>query len=170
MAHAFDVGQPEELALAGLEGLERGADVDGGVEVGGARGFGRFGEGDGFAFSPAVAEQVGGDAEEVTAGVGGVGQSAGVGEEAGVGLLEEVLGDVAAVGDGDEVAEDGAGGGVVEELKLLLGHGRGLGVGSGWGRGEMEGAGEEAAARIIRGGHCQADRANERARGWPPRR
>ena len=108
VAHAFDVGQPKEFALAGLEGLERGADVEGGVEVGGVRWFWWFLVWGGVAFAPAVAEEVGGDAEEVAAGFSGIECGAGTGEETGVGFLEEVLGDVAAVGDGDEVAEDGA--------------------------------------------------------------
>ncbi len=35
VVHAFDVGEPEEFPLAGLEVLEGGTDGEGGVEVGG---------------------------------------------------------------------------------------------------------------------------------------
>ncbi len=154
VAHAFDVGEPEEFALAGLEGLEGGADVDGGVEVGGVGGVSEFiGLGEGLVIfaTPAVADEVGGDAEEIAAGLVGVHGGMGVGEETDVGFLEEVFCEMVMAGDGDEVGEDGAGGGIVEQLEGGLGHGSaGLRGGR---RREGLGAGEEAACRIIREGH-----------------
>ncbi len=72
VVHAFDVGEPEEFALAGLEGVEHAGDVEGGVGVGEGGGFGGIGEGDGVAAAVAVAEEIGGDAEEVAAEVEGV--------------------------------------------------------------------------------------------------
>ncbi len=88
VVHAFDVGEPEEFALAGFEALEGGADGEGGVGVGGVGGFGGFGEGLVVVAPPAVAEEVGGDAEEVAAGLVGVHGGARAGDEADVGLLE----------------------------------------------------------------------------------
>lgn len=154
VAHAFDVGEPEELSLAGLEGLEGAADVDGGVEVGGVRGVGEFiGFGEGLVIfaTPTVADEVGGDAEEIAAGLVGVHRGTGLGEETDVGFLEEVFGEMVMAGDGEEVGEDGEGGGVVEALEGGLGEGRtGPVRGS---RGRVLGAGEEAARRIIHEGH-----------------
>ena len=122
MVHAFDVGEPEELALAGFEVLEHAGDVEGGFECGVGGGFGRVGEGGGVAGAMAVAEEVGGDAEEVAAKLEGVEavDDFGVEEEAAEGFLQEVVGDVAAGGDGEEVAVDGGGVGVVEALKGQL--------------------------------------------------
>lgn len=166
VAHAFDVGEPEKFALAGLEGLEGGADVDGGVEVWGVGGVGEFvGLGEGLVIfaTPAVADEVGSDAEEIAAGVVGVHGGTRLGEETDVGFLEQVFGEMMMAGDGDEVAEDGAGGGVVEALEGGLGHGSaGL---LGGRRGEGLGAGEEAACRIIREGHGGEARESGRARG-----
>ena len=108
VVHAFDVGEPEELALAGLEGWSMRAmsRVVSGVGCGG--GLGRVGEGDGVAAAVAVAEEVGGDAEEVAAEFEGVEAGGGfrVEEEAAEGFLQEVVGDIAAGGDGEEIAVD----------------------------------------------------------------
>jgi hypothetical protein len=122
VVHAFDVSEPEELAVAGLEVLEHGADVDCVVEGGMRGGLGRVGEGGGFARAVAVAEEVGGDAEEVAAELEGVEMGGGfwVEEEAAEGFLQEVVGYIAAGGDGEEVAVDGGGVGVVETLKGQL--------------------------------------------------
>ncbi len=166
VAHTFDVGKPEEFALAGLEGLEGGADVDGGVEVGGMGGVGELiGLGGGLVIfaTPAVADEVGGDAEEIAASLVGIHDGTRLGEETDVGFLEQVFGEVVMAGDGDEVGENGAGGGVVEALECGLGHGSaGLRGGR---RREGLGAGEDAACRIIREGHGGEARASERARG-----
>jgi len=153
VVHAFDVGEPEELALAGLEGLEHGADVDGFVErrVGG--GLRWIGEGSGVAGAPAVAEEVGGDAEEVAAELEGVeaGGGLGVEEETAEGLLEEIVGDISAGGDGEEIAVDGGGVGVVEALEGQLAED------SGRGGGVLERAGHGVGGGISRAGHgCRA--------------
>jgi hypothetical protein len=42
VAHAFDVGEPKEVALAGFEGLQDAMDVELGVEVWGGAGVDRF--------------------------------------------------------------------------------------------------------------------------------
>jgi len=154
VVHAFDVGEPEELALAGLEGLEHGADVDGFVErrVGG--GLRWIGEGSGVAGAPAVAEEVGGDAEEVAAELEGVeaGGGFGVKEETAESFLQEVVGNIAAGGDGEEVAMDVGGVGIVEALEGQLAE-------DGRGGGALERAGHGGGSGISRAGHgCRADR------------
>jgi hypothetical protein len=130
--HAFDVGEPEELALAGLEVLEHAGDVEGRVGRGVGGRLGRGGEGGGVAATVAVAEEVGGDAEEVAAELEGVEACGGfrVEEETAESFLEEVVGNIAAGGNGEEVGVDAGGVGVVEALKGQLAEGvcRGGGV------------------------------------------
>ena len=152
VVHAFDVGEPEELAFAGLEGLEHAGDVEGGIGRGGGGGLGRVVEGSGVAGAVAVAEEVGGDAEEVATELEGVemGGGFGVEEEAAEGLLQEVVGDIAAGGDGEEIAVDVGGVGFVEALKGQLAEGRG-------GSGVLERAGHGLGGGISRAGHgCRA--------------
>jgi hypothetical protein len=148
VVHAFDVGEPEELALAGLEGLKHGVDVEGVVERGVGGGLGWVGEGSGVAGAVAVAEEIGGDAKEVAAELEGVeaGGDFRVEEEAAESFLQEVVGDIAAGGDGEEIAVDGGGVGVIEALKGQLAEdGRGGGV--------LERAGHEVAAGVSCGVH-----------------
>jgi hypothetical protein len=151
VVHAFDVGEPEELALAGLEVLEHGTDVYGVVEGGVGAGLGRVGVRGGVACAPTVAEEVGGDAEEVAAELEGIeaGGCFGVEEQAAEGFLQEVVGYIAAVGDGEEVAVDRGGVGVVEALKGQLAEDVGRGGG-----GVVERAGHGVAAGINRAIHC----------------
>ncbi len=97
----------------------------------------------------AITKEVGGDAEEVAAEVEGVeaGGRFGVEEEAAEGLLQEVIGYVAAGGDGEEVAMDVGGVGVVETLKGRLAEdGRSGGV--------LERAGHGGGGGISRAVHC----------------
>ncbi len=117
VGHAFDVGKPEELALAGLEGGEEALHFEGGCGVGGDCGFGGICRRGIFVVAPAIAEEVGGDAEEIAAGLierhgGGTAD-----EEAAEGLLEEIFGDVWMTSDAAEIGEQRARGGSVEDLE-----------------------------------------------------
>ena len=150
MVQSFDVCEPEELALHGLERAQHGVDVDGAFGGGVRAGFGRVGERGGIAGAVTVAEEVGGDAEEVAAELKWVeaGDDFGVQEEAAEGFLEEVVGYIAAGRDGEEIAVDGGRVGVVETLKGRLAEdgGRGGGV--------LERAGHGVAAGISCAVHC----------------
>ena len=151
VVHTFYVGEPEELAVAGLEVVEHGADVEGGVGRGLGGGLGRVGVGGGVAGAVAVAEEVGGDAEEVAAELEGVEVGGGfwMEEEAAEGFLQEVVGYIAASGDGEEVAVDRGGVGIVEALECQLAEDGGR-----VGGGVLERAGHGSGGGINRAIHC----------------
>jgi hypothetical protein len=112
--------------------------------------------------APAVAEQVGGDAEEVAASLVG-GHCGGLAEEeAAEGLLEEIVGEVLTAGDAEEIGEERAGDGGVEDLELgLVEGGGGVAVpaeGSGGNIGGLGGHGASFPGDRGRGrkGKCRA--------------
>jgi hypothetical protein len=122
VAHAFDIGEPKQLALSGLEMLKGAPHVERKIEVRRMCRLGGLGEGLVFVSAPAIAEEVGGDAKEIAPQVVGFQGRPWASQKPAEGLLHEIFCDLAAAGDRDEVTEDRPRVGVIDARKLRFGH------------------------------------------------